>query len=330
MAAMQTARTHIVVALNAAQSLPLDAPPEWIELIPSGPAVRGRDGRAWLNDQPEGVVAHFAGLGRSLTIDWEHASEIKSPKGERAPAAGHVEAVEQRDGGAIWGRVNWTPQGGEDVRTGAYRYISPVLLYDKNSGRIVGLASAGLVHDPNLGLRALNSHSQPEKPMDLTKIYEALGLVDGANEEQILSAVNKLKTDLGVAANKAETPDLAQFVPRADYDQVVARAANAEQTLKDAGAKALAAEIDAVIKIALADGKIAPASEDYYRAQCRKDGGIEEFRKFVAVAPKIVDGAPLAAGKPPTDKGALTDAERAVCKQMGVSEDQYLKSKEAN
>lgn len=327
MAAMKTARAHIVVAINA--MLPLDAPPEWIELIPAGSVVTGRDGRQWVNDQPDRIVAEFAGRGRSLPLDWEHATEIKSPKGERAPAAGHIEAVEQREGGSIWGRINWTPQGGEDVRTGAYRYISPVFAYDKNTARILGLISAGLVHEPNLGLKALNSvNVQEEQQMDLSKIYAALGLLDGANEDQILAAVNKLKSDREVAVNKATTPDLEKFVPRADYDQVVARATNTEQALQAEKGKALNAEVDAVIKQALADGKIAPASEEYYRAQCRKEGGLDEFRKFIGSAPRIVDGNALITGAPPTAKAtALTDNEKAVCKQMGISEEDYLKSK---
>ncbi len=324
---MKTARAHIVVAINAV--LPLDAPPEWIELIPAGAIVKGRDGRQWVND-PDGVVADFSLKARSLPLDWEHATEIKSPKGERAPAAGHIEAVEQREGGAIWGRVNWTPQGGEDVRTGAYRYISPVFAYDKNTGRIVGLISAGLVHEPNLGLKALNSahNNHEDKQMDLKQVYEALGLVDGANEDQILAAVNKLKADREVAINKATTPDLALFVPRADHDQAVARAVNAEKTLQEERGKALNAEIDVVVKQALAEGKIAPASEEYYRAQCRKEGGLEEFRKFVGAAPKIVDGSAIVTGEPPVaKKTSLSDGEKAVCKQMGISEEEYAKSK---
>ncbi|MGE4526820.1 MAG: phage protease [Rhodospirillaceae bacterium] len=329
---MKTARAHIVVALNG--ELPLDAPPEWIELIPDGALVHGRDGREWVNDRPDDVVAHFAALGRSLVLDWEHASEIKSPKGERAPAAGHIEAIERRGGSAIWGRINWTPQGGEDVRTGAYRYLSPVILFDKLSARIVGLCSAGLVHEPNLGLKALNHETnqpQPENPMDLTKIYAVLGLVDGANEDQILAAVNKLKTDLGVAANKAATPDLEKFVPRADYDQAVERAANAEKTLAAERETALTGEIDTAVQQALADGKIAPASEAYYRAQCKKEGGLAEFRKFLDAAPKIVGGAPAAAGGVPgTQAAALTDEEKAVCRQMDLDEEAYRKSKGGN
>ncbi|MBI2235391.1 MAG: hypothetical protein HYU60_00275 [Magnetospirillum sp.] len=324
---MKTARAHIVVAINAV--LPLDAPPEWIELIPAGAIVTGRDGRQWVNDRPDQVVGEFGRKGRSLPLDWEHATEIKSPKGERAPAAGHIEAVEQREGGAIWGKINWTPQGADDVRTGAYRYISPVFAYDKNTARIVGLISAGLVHEPNLGLKALNSSNhQEEQQMDLAKIYAALGLVDGANEDQILAAVNKLKTDLGVAANKAATPDLERFVPRADYDQAVARATNAEQTLQAERGKAMNVEIDVVVKQALAEGKIAPASEEYYRAQCRKEGGLEEFRKFIGAAPKIVDGNAIVTGEPPAAKQTgLSDGEKAICKQMGITEADYIKSK---
>lgn len=326
---MPIERAHILVALNTV--LPLEAPPEWIELIPAGDVVEGRDGRRWINDRPDQVVAVFKGLNRSVVLDWEHGSEKKSPNGERAPAAGHIEELQHRGGGSIWGRMTWTPQGGEDVRTGAYRHVSPVLLYDKSTFRIVGIASAGLCHEPNLGLKALNSvTTEKDKQMDLKKVTDALGLVDGANEDQILAAVNKLKDDTAKAMNKAEAPDLARFVPRADYDQAVARAANAEQILKAERETRQGGEIDAAIAQALADGKIAPASEQYYRAQCKKEGGLDEFRKFVDAAPKIVDGAAIVPGGAPAGKaGVLTDAEKAVCRQMGLSEADYVKSKEA-
>lgn len=63
--------------------------PEWVELVPSGQVV-GRDGRAWINSDPQAIIAAFADSGADLPVDIEHATELKAPLGDPAPAAGWV------------------------------------------------------------------------------------------------------------------------------------------------------------------------------------------------------------------------------------------------
>lgn len=305
------------------------AAPEWLQLLPTGPRIAGDDGREWILPDPKALVAAHQRRGRPLVVDWEHQSDRKPF--ERAPAAGWIEELQVRDDGTLWGRCRWTPQGAEDVRTGAYRYLSPVFLFHKNTRRIVELRGAGLVHEPNLPLAALNRAETSESmSMDLTKIYAALGLVDGANEDQILAAVNKLKADVQTAVNKAETPDLEKYVPRADYDQVMQRATNAEQALQSEKDKAVTAEAEALIAQAQKEGKIAPASAEFYRATCKTADGLEQFKKFVASAPVIVPNT-AGQGNPPSggDGGGLTADELAVCSRMGLDPEDYRKSKEA-
>lgn len=332
----ETATAALCIAINA--QLPLEAAPEWVQLLPAGPKISGRDGREWLPPLPGAVTAAFARLGRSLVLDWEHATEIKSPKGERAPAAGRVDELREDPDGSVWGRVIWTPQGADDVRTGAYRYLSPVFLFDKVSRRITELRGAGLVHEPNLPMAALNraadepTPEQQEQTMNLSKVYAALGLVDGANEDQILTAVNQLKDDRQTALNKAETPNLEKYVPRADYDQALERATNAEKALAEHKGKAIESEAEALIAQAQTEGKIAPASAEYYRAMCKSEEGLTAFKAFIETAPKVVAESPVA-GKGAPDAGTaangeqLTEEERAICRQLGITDEQFLKTK---
>lgn len=139
-------------------SVPAVAPlPEWIELIPTGPEVQGIDGRQWLNDSPDRIVAHFNQRGRPLVVDWEHATEHRAPNGLDAPAAGWVDRLEVR-AGAVWGHVKeWTQRARQQIADKAYRFISPVFQYEKQSGRIVALTSIALTNSPNLTMTALNS-----------------------------------------------------------------------------------------------------------------------------------------------------------------------------
>lgn len=296
--------------------------PEWVMLLPGGGDVVGLDGRRWINGNPGRVVDAFRTRGLDLVVDWEHASETRSLAGERSPAAGWVKDMEIRDG-AVWGRIAWTDQGRADVVSGAYRYISPSFDFTRSTGEIVRLTSVGLVHAPNLpALPALNR----EDEMDLSSLCQELGLPAGAAMDAVLAAVRRQKADLATATNRADTPDIARFVPRADYDAAVGRAANAEAKLADIQAAGLKAEIDGLIDTAKKEGKITPATEGFYRAQCRDQAGLDALRGFLKAAPRVIDPGPVKDGVPPAaPEGHLTEEDRAVCRQMGFTEEEFLK-----
>ncbi|WP_051340943.1 phage protease [Azospirillum halopraeferens] len=300
------------------------AAPEWIMLLPAGGVVSGIDGRRWTLSDPARVVDAFRDRGLDLVVDWEHGSETRALAGERTPAAGWIQELELRDG-AVWGRVTWTEAGRADIESGAYRYISPSFDFVRSTKEIARLTSVGLVHAPNLpALPALNR----EELMDLKALCRELGLAETATMDEVLAAVRRTKSDLATATNRAETPDIARFVPRADYDTAVARATNAEKALADVEAATLKADVDALIERGKAEGKISPATEDFYRAQCRDRAGVDRFRDFLKAAPKVLDPSPSIPGKPPAGDGTLSDDDRAVCRQMGFTEDDWRKHRE--
>lgn len=131
------------------------AAPGWIQLLPAGPDVIGRDGRAWRLSDPAAIVAAFQRRGIPLPVDWEHATEHRAPSGLEAPAAGWVSALDVRQG-AIWGNVEWTDRAAAQIRAREYRYLSPVFQFEKSTGEIRALVSAGLTNSPNLRMVALN------------------------------------------------------------------------------------------------------------------------------------------------------------------------------
>ena len=140
--------------------LPDDVPPEWIELIPSGPHIIGADGRSWVNDAQDKIISAFNSRAHPMVIDWEHATEHRAPQGLDAPAAGWVDRLEVR-GGAIWGHVKeWTARARQQLTDRAYRFLSPVFLFERGSARIVSITSAALTNTPNLTLTALNRMGQ--------------------------------------------------------------------------------------------------------------------------------------------------------------------------
>lgn len=131
--------------------------PAWIPLLPSPGGeneIVGRDGRRWTLKDPAAVVAHFADYGADLPLDLEHATHLKAPKGEPAPAQAWIKEMQVRGDRSIWGRVEWTPSGLASWASGGWKYVSPGILHD-DAREIFGLASAGLVTRPALHLPAL-------------------------------------------------------------------------------------------------------------------------------------------------------------------------------
>ena len=317
-----------LIALNtdlSAQPTTEGLAPDWIELIPTGPTVTGRDGRTWLFDDlaQQLVLSAFISRGIDMVIDWEHSTEVQAPQGEPAPAAGWIDRLEVRNG-ALWGHVTWTPRASGQVAAREYRFVSPVFDYDDTYRRVFRMVSVGLTNKPNLMLTALN-HEQTEThklPIPIA-LAASLGLDANATDEQALAAVNQLKTT--ATARNNEQPSLDKFVPRQDYDHAVSRATNAEQALATRKADEHKAVVNTEIEAALKAGKITPATADYHRAACSEQAGLERFREFVKAAPAVVEPSGLGEHKPDGTSTALNAEEKRVAQLMGMTEADFIK-----
>ena len=329
--------------------LPLgDEPPEWIPLLPNGP-IDARDGRHWLNDAPDAVVAQTrtrAGAA-DLVIDYEHQTDKAPSNGAPAPAAGWVKEVAVRDG-VVSARVEWTARAAQHIVAGEYRYVSPVFWHDADPPhRIHAVERVALTNSPAItALPALASTQEGAMPEHLKRFLErfnlklessqaevgeavsrldaragvpartalaaALGLASDANEESILAQATTLHA---AAQNSGATPDPALYVPIAQHTAVTQELS----TLKGARAeeKALAA-VDA----AVAGGKVIPAIRGWALDYARRD--LAGFEAYIATAPAIVEPGARTTPTPPDPDAALTTEERAVCRAMGITEDKFI------
>ncbi len=315
----------VAVAMNADGKVP-----DWIELLPAGPVITGRSGKSWPLTNPQALIETFKARGMALPLDFEHASEIKASKGEPAPAAAWIEELAVRDGGSIWGRIDWNMSGRAAVEAREYRYISPVFMHRKDSGEIFRLVSAALTNQPELRLMALNREEDPiVEPEDLKDIAKALGLGEDAGKDDVVKAINSQAASLTDAQKAAKAaPALDQFVPRETYDKALNRAVTAEGKLTEQETVSRDTAITAAIDAALTAGKITPATKDYYTQSCRAAGGLEAFQKFVGDAPEIAGDAPKGeakGGKP----GTLDAEQKAACRALGIGEEAFLKTLEA-
>ncbi|MEN6466558.1 MAG: phage protease, partial [Syntrophaceae bacterium] len=196
--------------------------------------------------------------------------------------------------------------------------------------RIVRIVSAGLTNQPNLYMAALNQEQLDEnlrkekEIMDLAKLLAALGLPATTTFEEALNRIAANKRELETALNRAESPSLDKFVPRADYNKALERATNAETALNKIKEADLEKAINTEIDVALKAGKITPATADYHRAQCKTEGGLDRFKSFVAAAPVIADPSNLD-GKKPNGGGNVDDVQLAINQQMGIDAETYKK-----
>ncbi|WP_374653112.1 phage protease [Dongia sp.] len=340
--------------------------PDWVHLLPLG-TFHGRDGRGpyTLRDAAHAseVIAatrKYQG-GADIPGDFDHQILFAAQNGQPAPASGWIKEMDVRADG-LWGRVEWSASGSERLGRKEYRYLSPVFNHDK-AGVVTRIRAFALTNMPNLELTALASQSlsdREEDPMDevaMKALLKALGLPETTTAEALSAHCQKLDTDakaakvslaaiakslgqaedatgevLAAAAQDVSTkakanptdPDPAKFVPMSAFEDLQGRvAAMSTQLSGDKVAQAVAT--------AKADGKLAPAQEEWAKSYATKD--LDGFIAWASAAPVIVTPSHNRQGggaQPPANLGAngLTAEETAVCSQIGITPEQFKKTRE--
>lgn len=305
---------------------PGGAAPEWVHLFPSG-KIEGRDGRAYTLPDPAGLILDFQARGLDLPVDYEHQNDKPAAKlNGPVPAAGWIKELAHNASG-LWGRVEWTATAREMIARKEYRYLSPSFWHSK-SGEIMRLKGAGLVHEPNLHLKALASQEAPMLPTSTTpksspetsprsalidRLMRALGLPMDTSEEEALDAL-----EVWLSEKDSETKaDPKKFVPVKAVQQMLQ-----EQHMQ----KAVMAEGQAVEKVnaAMRKGYFPPALRDWAIALCRDNSS--SFDDFLAgSAPayahftkELVSSAPPGAAQ----HSAISEAEASICAQLGLKPNQ--------
>jgi phage I-like protein len=140
----------------AACAVALSSTGNVIQLLPAG-TFRAKDGRpddvdAWtLDAHSAGVLIAGSSVQGRLVIDYEHQSLNTQANGQPAPAAGWFSRMEWREGEGLFALdVEWTDKASQMIKAGEYRYLSPVIGYDRSTGAVTKLVSAGLTNSPAL------------------------------------------------------------------------------------------------------------------------------------------------------------------------------------
>jgi phage I-like protein len=338
---MPNVTTHLHLVLPpSASTVEGGVEPSWIQLVPAG-RFEGRDGRGpfYLAD-PQAVIRDSLMYADRLPIDENHSIDLAAPYGQPSPAVGWIVELEARTDG-IWGRVEWTARGRQLVDDRAYRGISPALLTEDDTGRVLQVLRASLTNNPNLNLATL--HAKQESTMDLAALRKALGLPDTADEAAILAAVTTTATSLHQA--RADLERIQKAAGAAKPDDVVARLDLMARTGDPVALQKTVVELQAQIKT-LTDGAARTAAETDVDAAIAagkpitpdtRGWYIDRHMADPVGTKKVLDGmvtlnsAGRAGKTPPPGKEseALTDADQTVAHLLGVDPAAMVKTRAA-
>ncbi len=311
------------------------------------------------------LINRAKALGQDILIDYDHQTLHIEKTGKEAPAAGwfNGDEIEWREGQGLFIKPRWTDRAAAMVAAKEYRFLSAVFPYDAQ-GRPLELRMAAITNDPGVvGMQALaalsalppktNQSGQlatvtKEIPMNeaMLALLAKLGIqVEEGSEltveqgQAALSALDTLQSAAGktasaeaaLAALKAQPVqqggqvDLAQFVPVATYNALVAQVASLSAKVETTDAATL-------IKEARTQGKVVAAEEEYLTAYAAQKG-VAALKALLEPRPAI---AALSASQTtqvtlPEKKGdaVLSADDKYAADQLGISHEEFAKAKQA-
>lgn len=314
-----------------------DAPDE-IVVVPAG-MVESTKGNFIVNAASfKAINEYFQQRGLDIVIDYEH----QTLNGGEAPAGGWIKSLRWEDGIGVMGQVEWTDKAKGYLANREYRYLSPVVLVRQSDNLAIRLHSVALTNTPAItGMTAIiNSDNLDEllERMDfemglLQALIELLGLPADTSEETIIQAIKDLKGEMdGVLVANSELKTLLALADTATIEDVkgtIIALKNPTGVVSEAEFLALKQKVDAqsaeaLVEAALNAGKLLPAQKKWAieYALSNKPG----FDNFLAQAPQVVPMGPD--NPPPREKTTvLSETEMKVCKDLGLTAEEYLKSK---
>ena len=356
------------VASGVTSAAPLHILPSGVfQSVDGRPAsMKNSSVKSWrLNaDDAARVIALAQRKRTKMVIDYEHQTLNAAKNGKKALAAGWVDPADltfNPELGLCALKTDWTATAAAHIEKKEYRYLSPVFLFHPKTGAVTELKHLALTNDPGLdclnevaicaaltyGAGALDAgaslrldpHLNPnlnphphltpkEKPME--HLMAVLKLSPQASETAAVEAVAALQSQAAnvdalqseIVALKANQFDPVQHIPMAQHKAVADELA-ALTALNETNEHAT------LLTAALADSRIMPVNQAYWAAQ-----------PLVALKAFLVDAKPLVAALSGTQTGGkapaagtatvtLNDEELAVCKQLGLTPEAFLSSRDA-
>ncbi len=270
-----------------------------------------------VNDKTAAVLAaNQAKLGRTeVALDFEHNTWDKT-KPEPKPVAAYGTLSVETGVGIIWTPLadSWTPEGSNYYTGKHYRDISPTVYRDKD-GVVIALHSVALTRAGQIA--DLKSYA-------LSATADLVALSSDLTENNTMDYAALLSKLLGISVD-----DLATMSEEDVVAKITALGTKTEtETETEAAPMSAEARLDLLEKRQLISdaklaGKIIPLSSEAMESLPLSSvqtilSGLE--------AGKVPTTAATKAGELETGPKPLSAEEREVCKQLGLTEDQFRKS----
>lgn len=272
-----------------------------------------------------------------MLIDYEHQTLYTRENGQPSPAAAWFKKLEWRENDGVYATdVEWTAAAKSAIESKEYRYISPVLTYNKQTGDVTGILMAALVNYPAIdGLEDLAVAHFTLSTLEDTSVDKEtlilLGLDEAATPQQINQAIIELKAsadkvttlETEVSALKAKpetTPDPAKFVPIETMTALKDQVTQLSNKISDK-------ECGELITAALSDGRLLPAQENWAKTLdvAALSAYLENAQPIAALSGMQTHGLDLGE----QNEDGMTADEVAICKATGIDVEDYKKTAES-
>lgn len=339
-----------------------------VQLFPMGISFpkNGKPAKLILRDKAhaaEVVASTLSMLGKSdMMVDYDHQAPRAVGVAGTAKAAGWIDpaSITVEDDG-IYATASWTPEGGQKVADREYRYTSPYF-HHRPDGTVTRIINLALTNIPNLDLAAVASAidgeagdsqltEEEENEMDLKAIATALGLPETADEKAVLAAAASAKakgdalnatasaigidlkddTDLASIATAVGTlkdakpgdPDPTQFVSMDIVKEMKSEMSALTKRVDEADGK----ERTAMLDTAVTDGRLTPAMRKHFDANFKD---MASLASALGDLPKTNLGQRTTPADPAVKATELTPDEKSVASMMGLSDAEYLETRNAD
>jgi phage I-like protein len=295
------------------------APPSEIRLFKAGVNETTKGPVLMSERAGRSVLAKVAELGRDrLNFDYGHAQLGFVQSYESARSAGwfKVDVRGSGDAAELWATdIQWTKTAHKALADREFRYFSPAVMLDRESGEVRELINVALTNIPatkhQTPLVASQTPAAPapkdQATMDLATLLSALQIKDAPT---LVATFQKLSADNAALVKAA-----------AEMQTQLSTATTELAAFKDAQSKADKAAFVAQLS---SQGKLAPALRDWALGQ-----SLEVLKAYAEAAPVAAVASQAATTTPPKGEtqSTLSDDERNICSQLGITEKDYLATK---
>lgn len=319
-----------------------------IQLFPFGrffPADKreGSEGGWYVDDSNGAMLADQINLlAIDLMIDYEHQTLYIEQNGQPNPAAGWIKRAEYISGEGLFADVEWTAKASQQIKAKEYRYISPLFIPEQD-GKVTKVLNAALTNRPalhNLAEAFALSSQFNQKDIVMLKLLQQLFGADNATEDEIkqkLTALCETKGTSQVALSEvyielhkqsAEVVALNEQVKKGvDPTQYVALAEMkaVQDELTSLKTQMTANKVDALVSQALSEGRLLPAQKEWATHLGKTNlQALSDYLETTVPNPALVANQ---AKEKPVERNvvALSDAEKATAKMLGMSEAEFIK-----